>query len=300
MEQLNIENWNIKKNYVELIQANTSFQSSGAHAISYDFTASEYAELIRQYHLEDLRPLSDAEKVRTLLAWVNKHVRHRGDYDNSDVQDALTLLGICSEYCEKDSGKGCGKAGDKPHGVNCLAMSIILCECLLAVGVKARVVYMMPLAVEDGDNHVVTEAFVTEWNKWVMLDTTYGSYCVNEAGIALNLGEIRACICCGEEYSFSEGMNYNGDTHLDLVDIKEYYAKNLFFLRCKSRQGYGAHRAYGDMLEIAPMGFDVRERMVKNINYRMQEYGDHEIFRQWLQYEAGAEPVYIDMEQFYK
>ena len=297
----------MEKNYVELLQGNTRFQSTAEQVISYDFaekkieilydfTASEYAELIRKYHFEELLPLSDAEKVRWLLKWVNTHVRHRGNYDNSDVQDALTLLEIC---CGKDFDGNCDNEADRARGVNCLALSIILCECLLAVGVKARVVYMMPWAVDDGDNHVVVEAFVTEWNKWVMLDATYGSYCVNEAGVVLNLGEMRVCICRGEDYSFSEGMNYNGDTNLDLVDIREYYAKNLFFLRCKSKQGYGAHREYGNMLEIAPVGFVVRERMVKNINYRIQEYGECEIFRKWLQYEASAKHVYIDMEQFY-
>lgn len=288
MEQLNIENLHIEdlmiqKSHVELLQANTDFQSTAEVEVVYDFAAPEYAELIGKYHFEELLLLSDAEKVMKLLTWVNKHVRHRGNYDNSDVQDALTLLGICGA-----------------PGVNCLALSIILCECLLAVGVKARVVYMMPCAVEDGDNHVVVEAYVTEQNKWVMLDAAYGSYCVNKAGVALHLGEIRDCICRGEEYFFSEGMNYNGDTNLDIVDIKEYYAKNLFFLRCKSRQGYGAHRTYGNMLEIAPVGFAVQERMVKNINYRIQKYGEHEIYRQWLEYEAGAESVYIDMEQFYR
>ena len=147
---------------------------------------------------------------------------------------------------------------------------------------------------------MVVEAFVSEWNKWIMLDATYGSYCVNEAGTILNLKEIRDCICDGNEYSFSKGMNYNGNKNLDIDDIKAYYAKNLFFLRCKSRQGYGEHRTYGNMLEIAPVDFNVQERMVSNIEYRIRTYGEHEIFRQWLQYESQAEHVYIDMEQFYK
>lgn len=302
-----MEKWNRIKNNVELLQENTKFQATGEQVISYDFTAPEYAELIGKYHFEELLSLSDAEKAISLLKWINTHVRHRGNYDNSDVQDALTLLNICCECCGQEAEEistanaapDVDKVISSGRGVNCLAMSIILCECLLAVGVKTRVVYMMPQAVEDGDNHVVVEAFVTEWNKWVMLDATYGSYCVSEAGIALHLGEIRDCICNGEEYSFSEGMNYNGDTNLDLVDIKEYYAKNLFFLRCKSKQGYGEHRSYSNMLEIAPVGFNVRERMVKNLNYRIREYGEHEIFRRWLEYEVHAEPTYIDMEKFY-
>lgn len=261
--------------------------------IVYDFTAPEYTELIKKYHFENLLSLSDAEKAMKLLAWINAHVRHRGDYDNSDTQDALTLMAICfDENCAGDSSKR--------KGVNCLAMSIILSECLLAVGVKARVVYMMPQAVEDGDNHVVVEAFVTEWDKWVMLDATYGSYCVNESGVVLSLAEIRDYISHGKEYSFSDGINYNGDRNLDIADIKEYYVKNLFFLRCKSKQGYGEHRAYGNMLEIAPLDFDVRTRMIQNIQYRIRTYGEHEIFRKWLKYEMRAQYDYISMEQFYK
>lgn len=106
---------------------------------------------------------NDLEKALNLLTWINGHIRHTGNYDNSDKQDALTLLEI---------------AFDKDYGINCLAMSIVLCECLLAVNIKARVMYMMPKSTKDGDNHVVVEAFVSDLNKWIMLDPTYGSYCL--------------------------------------------------------------------------------------------------------------------------
>ena len=85
-----------------------------------------------------------------------------------------------------------------------------------------------------------------------------------------------------------------------LEDIKEYYAKNLFFLRSKSVQGYGVHREYGNMLELAPAGFDVHERMVANLQYRIKEYGACKLFSDWLAYESELCNRYIDINTFYQ
>lgn len=253
--------------------------------ISYDYNAPEYKELRERYNLQEMAKGTDFEKCQSLLVWVSRKIRHRGNYDNSDRQDALTLLALSYQT---------------DYGINCLSLSIVLCECLLAVGIKARVVYMMPEAAEDGDNHVVVEAFVSEWNKWIVLDATYGSYCIGEDDTILNLGELQAYVASGKKYYFSKGINYNGETNLDLQDIRTYYAKNLFFLRCKSIQGYGAHREYGHMMEIAPRGFDVHERMVQNLQYRIATYGECDIFEKWFAYESNLENVYIDRKDFWE
>lgn len=85
----------------------------------------------------------------------------------------------------------------------------------------------------------------------------------------------------------------------NIDDVKNYYTKNLFFLRCKAVQGYGKHREYGNMLEIAPVSFDVHKRMVENIQFRIKTYGDFEIFRIWLAYEEKLQNRYIDIESIY-
>ena len=253
--------------------------------ISYRFDSLEYEELKETYKLDDFVGLSDFETCKNVLDWVNKNVIHAGNYDGSDRQDALTLL---------------KRAYPKQKGINCLSMSIVLCECLLALGIPARVVYMMPEAIEDGDNHVVVESYISEWNKWVMLDATYGSYCLNKKGEILNLQEIRNVIKQDEEYQFSDTLNYNGEIDLDMEDIKEYYKKNVFFFRCKSIQAYGSHREHESMIEIAPDGFDVHERMVKNLQYRMKLYGESDYFVKWLKYERELKNVYISEDEFYK
>lgn len=274
----------MNEDFIREIKENTEFQVSDEIVIKYDLKAPEYAVLENKYHISEIAGKSDLEKALNLLDWVNQHIRHKGNYDNADRQDALTLLEV---------------AFDKDYGINCRAMSIVLCECLSAVKVKSRVMYMMPQNVEDGDNHVVVEAFVSDLNKWIMLDPTYGCYCLDSEGKILNLYEIRNHIVRDEAFHFSETMNYNGTKADDLDDVKDYYTKNLFFFRCKALQGYGEHREYGNMLEIAPIGFDVHKRMVENIHFRIKAYGDFEIFRIWLAYEEKLQNRYIDIESIY-
>jgi len=252
--------------------------------IIYKIDSMECKKLKEKYHLEKLLGLSDFETCKNVLSWVNKNIVHTGNYDGSDKQDALTLL---------------GRSYQTKKGINCLSMSIVLCECLLALGICSRVVYMMPEAVEDGDNHVVVECYISGFKKWVMLDATYGSYCIDRNGSALNLQEIRNVISRDEDYEFSDTLNYNGETDLDIQDIRQYYKKNVFFFRCKSIQEYGSHREHGNMLEIAPDGFDVHERMVKNLQYRMKLYGEGDYFVKWLKYESELENVYISEDEFY-
>ena len=136
--------------FINEIKRNQEFQVSDNILIEYMRSESEYEKLKAKYQLPSFVGEKDLEKALNLLEWINKHIKHTGNYDNSDRQDALTLLKV---------------AYDKDYGINCLAMSIILCECLLAVDVKARVMYMIPKSANDGDNHVVVEAFVSELDK---------------------------------------------------------------------------------------------------------------------------------------
>ena len=198
----------MNQEWIREIKENTVFQISGKTPVTYSFGEPEYAALIEQYHLAEIAGTGDLEKSLHMLSWVNSHIRHKGNYDNSDTQDALTLLGA---------------AFDKNYGINCLAMSIVLCECLLALRVRARVMYMMPKNAQDGDNHVVVEAYVPDRIKWIMLDPTYGSYCLNSEGEILNLYEIRNCIAQDTEYYFSASMNYNGNPVDDMDEIKTFW-----------------------------------------------------------------------------
>ncbi|MHC1695879.1 MAG: transglutaminase domain-containing protein [Eubacteriales bacterium] len=135
-------------------------------ALSYKFTCMNLKKLSDDYRLIEIAgTVSDFEKAKNLLIWLSAHTLHKGDYDNHVTSLALDLL-------EYTFDKGMDGA------VNSLA--IILTSLLLAVGIPARTVYIMPFSPYDGDNHVVTHAYIKEQRKWIMLDPTYSSYISNE------------------------------------------------------------------------------------------------------------------------
>ncbi|MDR1689800.1 MAG: hypothetical protein LBS21_14520 [Clostridiales bacterium] len=47
------------------------------------------------------------------------------------------------------------------NGINCACLAKILSECLLAVGLPAKQVFIMPCSPYDGDNHVVTQVYTS-------------------------------------------------------------------------------------------------------------------------------------------
>ena len=155
-------------------------------------------------------------------------------------------------------------AGRK-KGLNCLAMSVILCECLLAAGIRARVMDMMPLDDRDMDNHVVVEAYLPGAGGWVMLDPTYGCTCAGEAGNLLNLMQLRERVAEDRPFFFPADIRYNGEKVEDLDDVRLYYAKNLFFLR-----------------------------------FRMEAFGAFPLLQAWKDFEERQESRYIRPEALYR
>ena len=277
----------MNQQWIHYLQKYSIFRATTANPIAYHRDPVSSQELEPRYSLEQIAGNGDAfSKSLRLMQWISHSIRHNGAYGNGDSQDALTLL---SRYYHK-----------KQSGINCLALSIVLTECCLALSIPARVVYMMPYDTKDIDNHVVVEIYWDTFKRWVMLDPTYCCYIHDGKGTTLSLMEIRSKFCCGHEIFFSDTIQYNGENKLDLVDIQNYYIKNLFFLRCRSHQIFGEHRQYGEMIEIAPDGFDVHTRMVENLKYRIAEFGSFPILTQWLAYEMQSENPHLSPAQFYE
>lgn len=133
-----------------------------------------------------------------------------------------------------------------------------------------------------------------------MLDPTYGCTCADEAGNLLNLMQLRERVAEDRPFFFPADIRYNGEKVEDLDDVRLYYAKNLFFLRCGQRQGYGEHREYRQMLEIAPEGLDVRRRMADNLRFRMEAFGAFSLLQAWKDFEERQESRYIRPEALYR
>lgn len=230
---------------------------------SYDDDASK--KLKDKYHIEKISgDRNTLSKSINLLRWLSGHTYHVGDYDGHIANNALNLL----EY-SYDNGLKCG--------INCRSLSITLSECCLAVGLKARAVYLMPFSPYDHDNHVVCEVFVPENNKWIMLDPTYNGYITDEDGGIYGVLELRHALANRTKLKFNPEFNYNGDYNIDFKDMEAYYAKDLFYLKCKEIHTYDSEQLDGNRtIVFAPVGYDVKKSMLLNNEYRIGTDGSSE------------------------
>ena len=243
----------------------------------------ENAELAMRYDLGKVAGEgSELTQALNLLNWLSSNTFHSGEYDNSIPFNALDLL-------EYTFGQPIGK------GVNCMALSKILTECCLAVGLKARIVYIMPFNPYEADNHVVTVVFVQDLDKWVMLDPSYNAYMMDSDGVILSPWEARQVLAEQGEIRLNDGYNYNGDytgevtgeTHGYYV---EYIAKDLFW--------FIGEDGSGQQFYVAPVGYDAREYFIANIEYRIREFGESEGLVKWLEKVKGEDVGYVSLGEF--
>ena len=109
-----------------------------------DNSHPDFSRLKSKYPIESIAGEGDdLSKALNLLHWVSEHIYHKGDYAGSVPQNAIDLLAY-----SYDEGY--------ENGINCVCLAKILAECLLAIGLQARQVFIMPCSPYDGDNHVVT------------------------------------------------------------------------------------------------------------------------------------------------
>jgi len=227
----------------------------------------------------------DFSKAVNLLRWVSGHMYHKGDYAEKISQNALDLL----EYAyDKDSSRG----------INCVGLATILAECFLAVGLKAGKVYIMPCSPYDGDNHVVTHAFIGEMNKWVMFDPTFNAYIANEQGEYLSLLELRSHLANQSPVFFNGEAKYNDDIWTDesARENTEYFAKNLFYFQTSEISTFDNHNAPGNrFITLCPQGYDPKQVRLSNIEYRIKTHRDNPEMKKWMEdwLESAKKDKYI-------
>ena len=244
---------------------------------SYVYDHPKYEALKCKYPIEAIAGNGDDfSKAVNLLHWVSTHNYHKGDYGENIPQNALDLLNYSYD---KDSS----------CGINCVGLARILSECLLAVGIQARQVFIMPCSPYDGDNHVVTNAFIKEANKWVMLDPTLNTYVVNEQGEYLSLLELRDHLANQEPIFFDKEAKYNDDawTEESAKENTVYFAKNLFYFQTLEISTFGSDDSSDNrFITLCPQGYNPKQVRLSNIEFRVRKWGDNPNMQKWKE---GAE-----------
>lgn len=248
------------ESFNEFIQIDYEFETK------YILNEDIITELRQKYNLDKVAgDGNDLSKILRLLYWVTGNIYHNGSMmSNYDVYvDSISLL-------NHSFGK------NKEYGLNCVFLSYVLVECCLAVDIKAKPLFMMPMSPYDDDNHVVVIAFDSQNNKWIMIDPTYGSFLSNKNGTILNPLEIRSMYAKQNNPEINNNFSYNHIKGKDLENIRTnyhtYMAKNSFSYITFDNIIMGRITSTNNIY-ICPKGFNIKKRSLSNLEYRVKKYG---------------------------
>lgn len=187
---------------------------------------------------------NEISKIKNLLEFVHDAVRHDGNSYNPTLVNAIDIYEICRK---------------EDRGVNCRMMGIMLNECYLAMGFKARYVTCMPKEYES-DCHVINVVYSVTLDKWLWVDPTNNAYVMDEEGNMLSIAEVRERMKNEEPLVLNADANWNRkepqvkEHHLD-----KYMAKNLYYIVCPTTYNYNQEtRQSGPVtyVGLVPSGFE--------------------------------------------
>lgn len=188
----------------------------------------------------------DISRMKNLMYWLHDAVRHDGSSGWPDCPfNSISLY----ELCRREG-----------RGLNCRFMAMMLNEFYLACGIPSRYLTCQSKAWQtDSDCHVINMAWSRSLNKWVWMDPTFAAFVTDENGLLLHPGEVRERLVSDRPLVLNEDANWNHKSK-QTVDgyLKEYMAKNLYFMSARLHSGYQAEGKDGEnarMIYLAPAGF---------------------------------------------
>lgn len=135
------------------------------------------------------------QTARTLLNWVTYRWQH------------------ANAHMEVDDAVECLHRVDQGHRYACVEYSLVLSQALNAVGIPARRVSLRQrdYHVGLGRGHVVSEAWIDDLARWVLLDGQNGMYWVGEDGLPLATADLQRIACEGNPrpsfFTYRDGMS---------------------------------------------------------------------------------------------
>lgn len=204
-----------------------------------------------QYDLEQTAGDGNGlSRVLRVMQWVHDELSQRGDRVTIQPLTPVNILETCRHTrCR----------------LFCFHKAIVFTEALLALGIRARRLTCLPFEF-DGDCHVVTMAFLPEFEKWALFDPSFNTFFTNEAGMPLSLPEIRSRYRENCAPTFQHiAMAKDGDVAMAGVVCETYdewyaayMAKNCFRFFCPLTSEYGQAFQKEEYVFLDPVGFAER------------------------------------------
>lgn len=248
-EQNNQDMKRSAKEQVQLLNAYSKYEIDGiTYDYTYDLNQKElYKEFINKYDLDRITEgKTDIELMMAIMNWLCDTSKHSStaNYDSSSIDEIMTY--------------------GKENGLNCKCLSLVLSEVMRMYGIKAKVIWCYPKDDYFDDCHVVVQAYSEEKKQWIMLDPTYRLTLQTKAGEYIDVQQFREWIRTyasdledmtpeSSNYLVSnEGAAYTGNSEIGfhLEDYAVYMAKNLFRMKCLSKNTTFGTRWYQDNYTI--------------------------------------------------
>ena len=240
----------MKRKHYALLARHNNFARADATdiAFAYDFEGPWLARLEAKWGLREIAGEGDTQsRALNLLHWLCAHTRH-GNPNPKSLPDGLQLhADSLLDWCFDQPG----------NDPNCKHLSIILSECLLAVGIKAYALWCFPKA-DKGDNHVVVQVWLPEESRWIMLDPSWAVYFTDEAGRILCARQVREYLGSGAFLQLNpEGQRVAG-WYIDYMAADMYHFNRVLDTR------YGVMRENSKRAQLCPVGYDPAKKRNPN------------------------------------
>ncbi|MCL2773881.1 MAG: hypothetical protein FWD71_11080 [Oscillospiraceae bacterium] len=244
--------------YTGVLKMNSEFENGGEDILEYDFNHPSLQIIKEKYNLVSVAGYgNDLSKAFNLLHWVCNHIMHSG---NSQAK-ATNIIDFMEYSFDKD---------DK-FGLNCAMLSHVLAGCIMAVGIYAREVKLIPCSPYDFDSHRVVQIYSADMKKWIMFDPTYSGYAMDKNNKYLDILEIRRLLSEQEDIFLNKEFNYNGQKW-DENFYKEYLAKNTFCLCTPALMSFDSIKSDG-FVYVCPVHFDIKRRDIYCLEYKIKKGG---------------------------
>jgi hypothetical protein len=176
----------------------------------------------KSYKLEKLvsKNSDELDTLKNCVKWV--HTRWKHENNRPKRHDPISIL------VEAKSGRG----------FRCVEYSTVLRGCLSALGLKARTLSLRTRDVETKENgagHVVVEAYLPKYKKWVMADPQFGTI-ISVGKIPLNAVELKKALKTKKAVKFYNLNKTSSKNYISFIPQYLFYFRFKFDQRIKNNE----------------------------------------------------------------
>ena len=116
------------------------------------------------------------KKVKLGIKWIQDHIKH-SPKDNYMMHEYAADLFL--------------KANKTDKQLNCRNMAVVLNALYLNMLLRSRYIICFQKENKIDNCHFVVEVYISKWNKWILIDSSYGLLFKNKDQMYLSLEEVR-------------------------------------------------------------------------------------------------------------